>query len=38
MANKHRTDVEYDMTAEYPEYNIAGYYKAVSFHLRHPEK
>lgn len=32
MANKHRTDVEYDMTTEYPEYNISGYYKAVSYH------
>lgn len=32
MANKHRTDVEYDMTAEYPEFKISGYYKAVSYH------
>lgn len=32
MANKHRTDVEYDMAVEYPMLKISGYYKAVSFH------
>lgn len=32
MANIHRTDVEYDMATEYPNYQIAGYYKAVSYH------
>ena len=32
MANKHRTDVEYDMATEYPDYQIAGFYKAVSYH------
>jgi hypothetical protein len=32
MANNHRTDVEYDMSTEYPDYEIAGYYKAVSYH------
>ena len=32
MANKHRTDTEYDMAVEYPLLEISGYYKAVSFH------
>ena len=32
MTNNHRTDVEYDMATEYPDYQIAGYYKAVSYH------
>ena len=32
MANKHRTDIEYDMSTEYPAYKIAGYYKSVSYH------
>lgn len=32
MANNHRTDVEYDMSFEYPDYEIAGYYTAVSYH------
>lgn len=32
MANIHRTDVEYDMSSEYPDYEIVGYYKAVSYH------
>ena len=32
MANKHRTDMEYDVSTEYPTYNITGYYKSVSYH------
>lgn len=32
MANTHRTDVEYDMSVEYPDFDIIGYYKAVSYH------
>ena len=32
MANQHRTDVEYDMSVEYPDYQITGFYKAVSYH------
>lgn len=32
MANVHRTDVEYDISAEYPAYGIDGFYKAVSYH------
>ena len=32
MANKYRTDIDYDMSVEYPEYEIKGYYKSVSYH------
>lgn len=32
MANKHRTDIEYDIATEYPSYKIGGYYKSVSYH------
>lgn len=32
MANQYRTDVEYDMSVEYPDYHISGFYKAVSYH------
>lgn len=32
MPNKHRTDTDYDMSVEYPDYEINGYYKSVSYH------
>ena len=32
MANKHRTDIEYNIAMEYPGYNIEGCYTSVSYH------
>lgn len=32
MENVHRTDVEYDMIEEFPDYKIDVFYKAVSYH------